>query len=257
MKLTAARISQLVFLAVFLVLFIITDYRGQDEISVAANSFFRASPLVLVSFLLSTGTFTWILLPGVVTLISSIILGRFFCGWICPLGTILDLVTSRIRKTAPLGWLRGNFKYYLLATLLFAALFGMNLAGLLDPIAFDTLPDLFLLSAGGIRFPSRLGRPLRYPRRQQRLSCRSLRLFQKLSAPFSGNLLSSCLSLPPSFRSNPFSRAIRATKLVQEPLPSGQPARSARPLQHLQEASVQALLRLWRLQGALSDCLRR
>jgi MauM/NapG family ferredoxin protein len=135
MKLTPARISQLVFLAAFLVLFVVTDYRGQDEISVAVNSFFRANPLVLVSFLLATNTFTWVLLPGVLTLVFSIILGRFFCGWICPLGTILDLVTGKIRKTKPLMWLRGNLKYYLLATLLFAALFRMNLVGLLDPIA--------------------------------------------------------------------------------------------------------------------------
>jgi MauM/NapG family ferredoxin protein len=134
-KLSPSRISQLVFLAAFLLLFVITDYRGQDEISVAVNSFFRANPLVLVTFFLATGTFTWVLLPGLLTFVFSIILGRFFCGWICPLGTILDLVTGKIRKTAPLMWLRGNLKYYLLATLLFAALFRMNLAGLLDPIA--------------------------------------------------------------------------------------------------------------------------
>ena len=47
-KLNSSRISQLTFLAVFLVLFVTTDYRGQDEISVAVNSFFRADPLVVV-----------------------------------------------------------------------------------------------------------------------------------------------------------------------------------------------------------------
>jgi MauM/NapG family ferredoxin protein len=134
-KFTPSRISQLFFLAAFLVLFVTTDYRGQDEISVAVNSFFRANPLVLVTFFLATGSFAWVLLPGLLTLVFSIILGRFFCGWICPLGTILDLVTGTIRKATPLAWLRGNLKYYLLGTLLFAALFRMNLAGLLDPIA--------------------------------------------------------------------------------------------------------------------------
>lgn len=135
-KLTPSRISQLVFLAAFLVLFVMTDYRGQDEISVAVNSLFRADPLVLVSFFFSTGTFTWLLLPGLLTLLFSIILGRFFCGWICPLGTILDLTVGKLRRKAtPLKWLKGNLKYYLLATILFAALFRMNLAGLLDPIA--------------------------------------------------------------------------------------------------------------------------
>ena len=135
MKLTTARISQLTFLAAFLVLFVMTDYRGQDEISVAVNAFFRANPLVLVAYVLSTMSFSWLLFPGVLMFIFSAILGRFFCGWICPLGTILDLSTGWIRKTTPVAWLRSNFKYYLLVTLLFAALFGMNLAGIFDPIA--------------------------------------------------------------------------------------------------------------------------
>ncbi len=112
-----------------------TDYRGQDEMTIAANAFFRANPLVLVTYVLSTLGFTWLLFPGVLTFIFSGILGRFFCGWICPLGTILDLITGRIRKTKPLAWLAGNLKYYLLITLLFAALFGVNLAGIFDPIA--------------------------------------------------------------------------------------------------------------------------
>jgi polyferredoxin len=54
--------------------------------------------------------------------VFSAVLGRFFCGWICPLGTILDLVTGLIRKTKPLAWLSGNLKYYLLVTLLFCCL---------------------------------------------------------------------------------------------------------------------------------------
>ena len=103
MKLTLSRISQLAFLAAFLVLFVTTDYRGQDDISVAVNSFFRANPLVLVTFLLATGTFTWVLLPGLLTLVFSIILGRFFCGWICPLGTILDLVTRQNTENNAVG----------------------------------------------------------------------------------------------------------------------------------------------------------
>ncbi len=135
MKITASRISQFLFLAAFLFLFVITDYRGRDEIPVAVNSFFRADPLVFVTFFLANVSFTWLLFPGLLTLIFTMLLGRFFCGWICPLGTVLDLVTGAIRKTVPLSWLRGNLKYYLLATLLFAALFRINLAGILDPIA--------------------------------------------------------------------------------------------------------------------------
>ncbi|KAF0218844.1 MAG: 4Fe-4S [Geobacteraceae bacterium] len=134
-KITTARISQLLFLLLFLVLFVQTEYRGSDDVSVAVNSFFRADPLVLASYLLAAKAFTWLLFPAVLVLVFTLLLGRFFCGWLCPLGTILDLMTTRIKKTAPVAYLKGNLKYWLLFPLLGAALFNVNLAGLFDPIA--------------------------------------------------------------------------------------------------------------------------
>lgn len=135
MKITTARISQFLFLAAFIGLFIYTDYRGKDEISVAVNSFFRADPLVGISYLLAVKSFTWLLLPALFMFVFSILLGRFFCGWICPLGTVIDLVTNKIKKTVPIKFLKTSLKYYLLLTLLFTALFNVNLAGILDPMA--------------------------------------------------------------------------------------------------------------------------
>jgi ferredoxin len=134
-KISNARISQILFLLLFLYLFVETEYRGSDQISVAVNSFFRSDPLVLASYALATKAFNWLLLPALLLLLFTFLLGRFFCGWICPLGTILDLVTNRIKKTTPLRLLKGNVKYWLLLPLLFAAFFNLNLAGLLDPIA--------------------------------------------------------------------------------------------------------------------------
>ena len=135
MKLTSSRVSQLIFLVIFLILFVNTEYRGKDELSIAVNSFFRANPLVVVSFLLAVKAITLILLPGIFLIIFSIFFARFFCGWICPLGTIIDLATEKIKKTIPIKLLKTNFKYYLLFTLLFAALFNVNISGLFDPIA--------------------------------------------------------------------------------------------------------------------------
>ena len=134
-KISTPRLSQLLFLLLFLLLFVMTEYRGSDQISVAVNSFFRSDPLVLASYLLAAKTFTWLLLPALLMLVFTAVLGRFFCGWICPLGTLLDLVTTRIKKTTPIRLIRGNLKYWLLFPLLSAALFNINLAGLLDPIA--------------------------------------------------------------------------------------------------------------------------
>ena len=112
-----------------------TEYRGKDEISVAINSFFRANPLVVLSFMLSAKTLVFILIPGLMMILFTAILGRFFCGWICPLGTIIDLITDRIKKTSPIKIFKTRLKYYILLILLTAALFNVNIAGIFDPIA--------------------------------------------------------------------------------------------------------------------------
>jgi polyferredoxin len=134
-KITTARLSRLLFLLLFLLLFVKTEYRGSDQISIAVNSFFRSDPLVLASYLPAAKSFTRLLFPALLMLVFTALLGRFFCGWICPLGTLLDLLTGRIKKTAPIRFFQGNTKYWLLFPLLAAALFNVNLAGLLDPIA--------------------------------------------------------------------------------------------------------------------------
>jgi polyferredoxin len=134
-KITVARICQLLFLTLFLILFLQTEYRGSDRIAVAVNAYFRADPLVAASTLLAGKGWQPLLFPGFLVLVLSAFLGRFFCGWLCPLGTVLDLVTGKIAKCAPVSCLKGSVKYWLLLPLLVASLFKLNLAGLLDPIA--------------------------------------------------------------------------------------------------------------------------
>lgn len=135
MKTTPARRSQHLFLALFLLLFIRTEYRGEDQIHTAINAFFRSDPLVLASHLLAAKSWTWLLLPALLLALASALLGRFFCGWICPLGTLLDLFPFRKeKKPAPPRFPR-CLKHVLLIALLTAALLQLNLAGLLDPLA--------------------------------------------------------------------------------------------------------------------------
>ena len=56
------------------------------------NWFLELDPLVGLATLLTTGTLYAGLLWGVATIVLTIILGRFFCGWICPMNTLLEIV---------------------------------------------------------------------------------------------------------------------------------------------------------------------
>jgi len=128
------RISQLLFLALFFYLFRITDYSGSDTIPYAVNLFFRLNPLVAASTMLAAKAFIGILFPSVIILAITIVFGRVFCGWLCPLGTLLDWATPLI-KPAKKKYRFRHIKYALMIFILVAALFGLQLTGYFDPFS--------------------------------------------------------------------------------------------------------------------------
>ncbi|MBW2503688.1 MAG: 4Fe-4S binding protein, partial [Deltaproteobacteria bacterium] len=87
--------------------------------------------------MLAPGPFGWRQLwPALVVLLLTVLFGRFFCGWVCPLGTTLDgcgKLVGRGRRAFVPGWRR--VKYLLLIGLGTATLFGVQLLGLFDPLA--------------------------------------------------------------------------------------------------------------------------
>ncbi len=108
------------------------------------NWFLQLDPLTGISTILSTGTLYAGLLWGLVTVVMTVILGRFFCGWVCPFGAIHQFVgflanrklgaKEKIRRNS---FHRGqSVKYWILIFFLTGA--AMNLSvqtGLLDPIS--------------------------------------------------------------------------------------------------------------------------
>jgi MauM/NapG family ferredoxin protein len=131
------RAVQLVCLLGVLLLFVATEYRGLDEIPWPVGLLFRLDPLALLADLFAPGAPHWQLLwPALLVLAATALLGRFFCGWVCPLGTTLDgcgSLLGRGRKPLRLGWRR--VKYLLLLALVVAALLGVQWFGLFDPLA--------------------------------------------------------------------------------------------------------------------------
>ena len=130
------RAAQVAFLVLFLFLFRQTDYHGTDEIPYAVNIFFRWDPLVAASALLAAKTLLVILLPALVVVLATLVLGRFFCGWVCPLGTLLDLAHYVIppRSAGTTGRYL-SIKYVLLGLILVGAVFGLPLVGYFDPFS--------------------------------------------------------------------------------------------------------------------------
>ena len=68
---TWRKLSQILFLFLFLLLFRLTDYSGLDEIPYAVNIFFRWDPLIAATVLLATKTFAAILLPSLFVIAST------------------------------------------------------------------------------------------------------------------------------------------------------------------------------------------
>jgi MauM/NapG family ferredoxin protein len=132
------RFSQLFFFALFVFLFLKAEYVGQEVLAWPVDLFFRFDPLVLTAHLLNFSPFVAGLWWSLLFVALTLILGRFFCGWVCPLGTALDgcrrlLFRPREDRGVAARWRR--VKYYLLISLLAAAPFSLNLVGLFDPLS--------------------------------------------------------------------------------------------------------------------------
>lgn len=140
---TARRASQLLFLGLFVYLFLSAIFPLEGILPV--ELFMLADPLAGVSASLASKSVvdSWPWVVGM--LVLGLAAGRLFCGWICPLGTALD-VSDRVfffKKLRPRLGIKTpdktrNVKYVLLFALLALALLGFQAAGIFDPISIAT-----------------------------------------------------------------------------------------------------------------------
>jgi polyferredoxin len=96
----------------------------------------RLDPLVMLANLISSRTFEAFLVIALFMTVLSLIFGRSWCGWLCPLGTVLDWFSfNRWRpkhKALPQG-LR-SVKYVVLIAIVAAAAFSNLTLIVLDPL---------------------------------------------------------------------------------------------------------------------------
>src|SRR5690606_12988434 len=168
------RVSQAGFFVLFLWLLTQTTFRGSFaaqsgapvRLSWPVEGFLLADPFVALITLLSThelyAGLAWSL--GIVFL--TLLVGRAFCGWICPFGTLHHLLSflwpapagrgaRRIAANRTKGWQR--YKYYGLIGLLGAAVCGSVIGGWFDPVCIlvrgvgmRVLPALQYLAVRGL-----------------------------------------------------------------------------------------------------------
>lgn len=136
----ARKIVQYLSFSIFLYLLLFLDPLTERDLS--ANIFLRMSPLSAIGAMMAAKAFILKYWPAMVVLLLTILFGRFFCAWICPLGTTID-ITDRLftgfrRRSQKHIYDGRKLKYYLLAFLLISLLFSQQYVGWFDPLSIAT-----------------------------------------------------------------------------------------------------------------------
>ncbi len=155
------RVVQATFFLLFVVFFAYvcwpyggTNYAQHRESKevVPVEFFLIIDPLVSLSTAIASRSWIWSLAAAGVILAVCLVIPRGFCGYVCPLGTVIDLfdwaVGRRINRWKLKDQHRGwwvHLKYYLLVGCLVSAVFGVLLSGFVAAIPVITRAFLFLV----------------------------------------------------------------------------------------------------------------
>lgn len=168
------RVSQALFFGLFLFLLFRTDFGGTFDAGSAADIrldypvsiFLEMDPLVAFSTAISTHSLYKNVIWALVIIAGTLVLGRFFCGWVCPLGTLSHFFSSykperrgkkRVLANRYKKWM--STKYYLLVAVIVMSVFTSLQTGIIDPIPFlvrsltiSVLPTLNITLRSGLDF---------------------------------------------------------------------------------------------------------
>ena len=133
--------TQIATLALFLGLAIAAAWPGASPIF--PTIWLQLDPLVAVVTAIAARDVWPALAWSLVLVAATLAVGRFFCGWLCPLGTILDLTDKYIwkRGPSPLGdeiRPRARWKQIVLAIVVGSAVMGVGAGLILDPLVLLT-----------------------------------------------------------------------------------------------------------------------
>jgi len=125
-----------------LLLFLVLNTTYPLGLRLPADLFLRSDPLIAVVSFLAGKAIIWKLAPALALLGLVMVFGNFFCGWICPLGSVIDisdhLLFRKLKRSVAALHHSSKSKYYILAAVVAASLFSVQALYLLDPISLIT-----------------------------------------------------------------------------------------------------------------------
>lgn len=137
------QVYQIVFFSLFVFLLTVATMGLVDRFH--TNLFLDMSALSGVATIISQHNLAGGMIIGIVILAMTLFLGRFFCGWICPMGTCQQAASHLAKpSTSKERYVRNTYsrlqkiKYLILLIFLVCAVFGVILSGYLDPISLIT-----------------------------------------------------------------------------------------------------------------------
>ena len=146
---------QVLALLLFLYLLLGTIQSGTTVLP--HDLFFRLDPLAGISAMIASRSWLLPMSLGLITLALALALPRLWCGWLCPLGTLLDWTPGHrvLRKSGDMGRFWRYGKYFLFFAVVLTAVLGSLALMFLDPItllfralAGFILPGLNILITG-------------------------------------------------------------------------------------------------------------
>jgi len=153
------RSIQLASLALFLVLLSAAVSSSLSFLSL--DFFLRLDPVLAAVTAISARIFITAFIPAAIVILITPLLGRVFCGYICPMGTTID-GTDKLLSASPSNFTRSAslqpLKYLILAFFIGAALLGVSFVFAASPLSLITRfyglliqPVLALLADGVLR----------------------------------------------------------------------------------------------------------
>src|SRR4030043_1332332 len=130
-------IIQALSLLLFSTLFVLATYKLPDWLP--ADIYLRLDPLLGMNAVFAAKEIISRALWSLIIIGTTLIIGRFFCAYVCPMGAsidFLDLLFFRKKKRQGIkaeSSLR-KVKYFLLIIFIMAALTGFSLAFLMNPL---------------------------------------------------------------------------------------------------------------------------